>query len=92
MVCFQTQNPNLVKFWRALNWKKFKYYMAIWNILWTFGVFYNHLVHFSGFGIVYQEKSGNPAVESKEGGKEKMGHLCQRLNGPSSRTEYKKVA
>jgi hypothetical protein len=33
----------------------------------TFGIFYEHLVHFvfiwyifSGFGIMYQEKSGNP--------------------------------
>jgi hypothetical protein len=22
--------------------------------------FYDHLVHFSGFGIMYHEKSGNP--------------------------------
>jgi hypothetical protein len=41
--------------------------MAIGNILWTFGIFYDHLVHFvilwyflSGFGIMRQEKSGNP--------------------------------
>jgi hypothetical protein len=41
--------------------------MAIWNILWRFGIFYAHLVHFvfvwygfSGFGVMYQEKSGNP--------------------------------
>jgi hypothetical protein len=41
--------------------------MAIWNILRTFGIFYDHLVHFvfiwyifSGFGIMYREKSGNP--------------------------------
>jgi hypothetical protein len=27
----------------------------------TFGTFCVHLVHFSGFGIKYQEKSGNPA-------------------------------
>jgi hypothetical protein len=45
----------------------FIYFMAIWNILWRFGIFYDHLVHFvfiwyifSGFGIIYQEKSGNP--------------------------------
>jgi hypothetical protein len=25
-----------------------------------FGTFFVHLVHFSGFGIMYQEKSGNP--------------------------------
>jgi hypothetical protein len=40
--------------------------MATWNIVWRFGIFYGHLVHFvfiwyifSGFGIMYQEKSGN---------------------------------
>jgi hypothetical protein len=46
-----------------------KYFMAIWNILQTFGMFYDHFVHFvfilyvhfSGFGIMHQEKSGNPA-------------------------------
>jgi hypothetical protein len=47
--------------------KVYIFFMAIWNILWIFGIFYNHLVHFvficyilSGFGIMYQEKSGNP--------------------------------
>jgi hypothetical protein len=38
--------------------------MAIWNILQTFEIFYDHFVFFlsifSGFGIMYQEKSGNP--------------------------------
>jgi hypothetical protein len=41
--------------------------MSIWNILLTFGIFYDHWVHFvficyifSGLGIIYQEKSGNP--------------------------------
>jgi hypothetical protein len=46
MVCFQTKNPNLGKFWRALGWKIFMYFMAIWNILWRFGIFNDHLVHF----------------------------------------------
>jgi hypothetical protein len=61
MVCFQTKNPNLGKCLRGLDWKMFIYFMAIWTILWRFGIFYDHLVHFSGFGIMYQEKSGNPA-------------------------------
>jgi hypothetical protein len=38
-----------------------EYFMEIWDILWPFGTFCIHLVHFSGFGIMYQEKSGNPA-------------------------------
>jgi hypothetical protein len=57
MVYFQTKNPNLGKFWRALHWKRLVYFMAIWNILRTFGIFYDHLVLFvfiryisSGFG------------------------------------------
>jgi hypothetical protein len=69
MVCFQTKDPHLGKFCRALDWKMLIYFMAIWNILPTFGIFYDHLVctfcvhlvHFSRFGIKHQEKSGNPA-------------------------------
>jgi hypothetical protein len=30
------------------------------DILWPFGTFCFHLVHFYGFGVMYQEKSGNP--------------------------------
>jgi hypothetical protein len=44
MVCFQTKNPNLGKSWRALDWKMSIYFIAIWNILWRFGIFYDHLV------------------------------------------------
>jgi hypothetical protein len=72
MVCFQTKNPNLGKFLRALDWKTLIFFMAIWNILWRFGIFYGHLVHFvfiwyifSRFGIMYQEKSGNPWLYTK---------------------------
>jgi hypothetical protein len=71
MVYFLTKNPNLGKFWRALNWKMLIYCMATWNILLAFGIFCDHLEHFvfiwlifSGFGIMYQEKSGNPAFRS----------------------------
>jgi hypothetical protein len=38
-------------------------FMTIWYILWPFGIFCVHLVYFSGFGIMYQEKSGNPDNE-----------------------------
>jgi hypothetical protein len=34
--------------------------MDIWDILLPFGTFCVHLVHFYGFGIMYQGKSGNP--------------------------------
>jgi hypothetical protein len=63
------KNPNLGKFWRALGWKMLIYFMAIWNHLQTFRIFYDPLVHFvivwlvlSGSGIMHQEKSGNPGV------------------------------
>jgi hypothetical protein len=35
-----------------------------WYILWPFGLFYGHLVHFSRFGLLQQEKSGNPDYKS----------------------------
>jgi hypothetical protein len=42
--------------------------MAVWNIVRTLGIFYDHLARFmfiwyifSRFGIMCQEKSGNPA-------------------------------
>jgi hypothetical protein len=41
MVCFQTKNPDLGKFWRVLQWKILVYFMTIWSILlflWLFGI------------------------------------------------------
>jgi hypothetical protein len=38
----------------------FVYCVAIWYILWLFGIFYGYLVYFSHFGVLYQDKSGNP--------------------------------
>jgi hypothetical protein len=37
-----------------------EYFIDIWVILWPFGTFCVHLVHFFGFGTIYQEKSGDP--------------------------------
>jgi hypothetical protein len=31
----------------------------------NFSTFFVDLVHFSGFGIMYQQKSGNPALVSR---------------------------
>jgi hypothetical protein len=52
------------------------YFMDFWSILRTVGTFYGHLVYFtaiwynlwpwsifSRFGMLYQEKSGNPAAK-----------------------------
>jgi hypothetical protein len=67
MVCFQTKNPNLGKFWRVLLWKILVYFMTIWPILRPLELFYGLLVYFGviwyifpHFGILDQEKSGNP--------------------------------
>jgi hypothetical protein len=64
MVCSQTQNPNLGKLCKALDWKMFLYFMAIWNILRTFGILYDPLVQFVFiwyiFCIMHHGKSGNP--------------------------------
>jgi hypothetical protein len=67
---------NLGKFWRALEWKMLVYFMAIWNILLPFGVFYGHLeyvmaiwyflwpfgnfVYFSPFGYFVSRKIWQP--------------------------------
>jgi hypothetical protein len=45
MVSFQTKNPNLGQFWRALDGEMLIYFMAIWNILRTFGISYDDLVY-----------------------------------------------
>jgi hypothetical protein len=46
----------------GLKWKISIYFMAIWNILQTLGIFYDRLVHFvsawyifSGFGVMYHK-------------------------------------
>jgi hypothetical protein len=41
---FQTKNPTLGKFWRALECKMLVYFMPIWNILRPVGIVYVHLV------------------------------------------------
>jgi hypothetical protein len=37
---------NLGKMFRASDSKMSTYFMAIWNILWIFGIFYDHSLHF----------------------------------------------
>jgi hypothetical protein len=46
MVYFQTKNPNLGNFWRALDWKMLLSFLAIRNILRTFRKCYARLIHF----------------------------------------------
>jgi hypothetical protein len=70
MVCFQTKNANLDKFWRVLQWNMLVYFMETWSILWSSVIFYWHLAKFveiwcilSRFGILNQETSGNPDLD-----------------------------
>jgi hypothetical protein len=44
MVRKQTKNPTLGKFWSVLQWKTMVYVMDTWSILWSFDIFYGHLV------------------------------------------------
>jgi hypothetical protein len=37
--------------------------MADWYILWQFGIFLWLFGRFARFGMLYQEKSGNPEIE-----------------------------
>jgi hypothetical protein len=54
MVLFHTEKPILVYFGRSLDGK-------IWGVSWQFGIFVAIFVHLSYFGLLHQEKSGNPA-------------------------------
>jgi hypothetical protein len=72
MACFETKNPNLGKFWRVFQWKMLVYFVAIWFILRPFGIVCARLVYFMvscyifhRFGMLYKEKSGNPAFKQK---------------------------
>jgi hypothetical protein len=48
----------------TLGWKMLIYFMVIWNILRTFGLFYDHLVHFVFIWYHVPRKSGNPGTYS----------------------------
>jgi hypothetical protein len=70
MVCFQIKNPNFGKFWRVLQWKILVYFMTILSIFRPLEIFYGHLIYFvfnwyisPRFGILFREKSGNPALD-----------------------------
>jgi hypothetical protein len=69
MVYFRTKNPNLGKFLGPWNWKGFYTLWAFRNILRTCGIFFGHFNNLEAigyifllFGLLCQEKSGNPGV------------------------------
>jgi hypothetical protein len=43
MLCFHSKNSNLGMYWNALGWKMLVCFMVIWNLLWSFGIFYGGL-------------------------------------------------
>jgi hypothetical protein len=53
MVYFQTKNSTLGKFWRVLQWTMLVYFMAIWSILRSFGIFYGHLIYFVAIRYIF---------------------------------------
>jgi hypothetical protein len=55
--------------------------MGIWYILWPFGIFFR-------FGMMYQEKSGNPASQNKRVVSRKPSYLSyQNCVAQTSRLE-----
>jgi hypothetical protein len=64
MICIQAHfgGPKIWKCWYILCpfWIFYRHLV----ILWPFGTFCVHLVHFSGFGIMHHEKSGNPGSDT----------------------------
>jgi hypothetical protein len=39
------------------------YFTALWYFLRPFGKYYRYLVYFYPFGMLHQDKSGNPAAD-----------------------------
>jgi hypothetical protein len=52
------------------------YFTVIGNILCPFGIFRGNLVYLTRFGILYQEKSGNPASTHVLERKKLFGSFC----------------
>jgi hypothetical protein len=52
---FQTKNPNLGIFWKASQWKTLIHILAIWYILWAFGIFTDHFEYFVVFWYIFSQ-------------------------------------
>jgi hypothetical protein len=50
--------------WNLVYFVEFGIFCGIWYILWKFGMFYGYLVYVSRFCMLYQEESGNPAIDN----------------------------
>jgi hypothetical protein len=68
MVCFQTKNPNLSKFWRVKHWGMLVYFTDTWSILrslvicilWTFGIVCGKLEYLFPFWYFVPRKIWQP--------------------------------
>jgi hypothetical protein len=86
MVSFQTKNTNLGKFWRALDWKTLIYFMAIWNILQTFGILYDHLIHFVfiwyifSVSLIFTKKNLATLLSQPKKSRRRTGTMLQTLD------------
>jgi hypothetical protein len=61
-------NPNFGTFLKPLEhfdifYDHMVYFVAICFILWQFGICYGNSLYYPHFGILHQEKSGNPGRE-----------------------------
>jgi hypothetical protein len=61
MVCFQTKNTNLGKFWRVLRWKTLVYFEVIWSNLWPSGHRYFTVIWYN-FPVLVSRKQKNLAT------------------------------
>jgi hypothetical protein len=88
MVSFQIQNTNFGKFWRALDWKMsvhifynhLEHFTATRNTLWSLCHAVIILYLFHRFGILCQEKSGNPVRVDCRQAKGTFHSLCSPPN------------
>jgi hypothetical protein len=92
MDIFKPKNPKLGKFWRVLQCKMLVYYITFGliirpfgiHILFDFDIICGNLVYFPRYGMLYGEKSGNHALESKLLIDDKASHsLSERFSSPS---------
>jgi hypothetical protein len=71
MVCLQTKNPNLGKFWRFMQWKILFYghlahFTDFCYILWTFGIVRGNLAYFSPFWYLAPRKIWQPCTQAQK--------------------------
>jgi hypothetical protein len=67
------------------------YFKGIWYILLLFGIFYGYLLYFSQFGVLYQEKSGNPGLDASKSLKRITNNLRGYISSSLRRSNLRKT-